>query len=46
MNPHCVKKTKKIDKNNPVKNDCKDSQIIVGLVIEGRYRIPYLTVCV
>ena len=42
VNPHHVKKSKELDDNNPTKNDCKDPKVIVGLLKERRYMIPYL----
>lgn len=44
VNPHHVKKSKELDDNHPTKNDRKDPKVIAGLVREGRYMIPYLTV--
>lgn len=42
VNHHHVKKSKGFDDNNSTKNDRKDLKVIVGLVREGRYMIPYL----
>lgn len=42
VNPHHVKKSKKLDDNTPTKNDCKNPKVIVRLVREGRYMISYL----
>lgn len=42
VNPAAVKKSKELDDNNPSKNDRKDPKVIAGLVIEGRYCLPYI----
>ena len=42
VNPHHVKKSKKLDDNNMNMNDCKDSKTIAGLVNEGRFSYPYI----
>ena len=42
VNPHHVKKSKELDDNLNRKTDRKDPKVIAGLVIEGRYSMPYL----
>lgn len=42
VNPMHVKRTKELDDNHPSRNDRKDPKVIVKLVTEGRYLIPYI----
>ena len=42
VNPHHVKKSKELDDNLNRKTDRKDPKVVAGLVIEGRYSMPYL----
>ena len=42
VNPHHVKKSKKLDDNNPNKNDRKAPKTIAALVNEGRFSYPYI----
>ena len=42
VNPHHVKKSKKLDDNNPNKNARKDPKTIAGLVNEGRFSYPHI----
>lgn len=42
VNPYHVKKSKKLDDNNPNKNDRKDPKTIAALVNEERFSYPYI----
>ncbi len=42
VNPFAVNRIKEVDDNQQLKNDLKDPKTIAGLVIDGRYSVPYL----
>lgn len=42
VNSFAVKRSKKLDDNNPTKNDRKDPKTIAMLVKDGRYMEPYM----
>ena len=42
VNPHHVKKSKKLDVNNMSKNDRKGPKVVAGLINVGRFSHPYL----
>lgn len=42
VNPYHVHQMKELDDNSPKKTDIKDPKTIAGLVIDGRYCIPYI----